>query len=226
MSKLKWDQTGERKYELGVDHGVLYRHTKSGTTVSQYAAGYAWNGLTAVNVSHDGGELGKNYADNINYFGITSLEEVSATIEAFTYPDEFAPCNGEAQLVAGVSIGQQNREEFGFCWRSKVGNDQDGYDASYKLHILYGCHAAPSDEDYETINDSVEAMTFSWDVSTVPVAVAGFKPTAYLEIDSAAVDADKLAALEAILYGTDAEGTNTATVARLPLPDEIKTILT
>ena len=214
MSKIVWDQTGERLYETGVKQGVLYIPT-SGV----YSKGVAWNGLTAVTESPSGAEATALYADDIKYLNLMSTEEFACTIEAYTYPDEFAECDGSASLVAGVNIGQQPRKTFGLCYRTTVGNDTDSNAHGYKLHMVYGCLAAPSEKAYATINDSPEAITFSWEVSTTPVNVTGHKPTALLTIDSTKADPTKLAALEKILYGdTDAE-------PRLPLPDEIATLM-
>lgn len=215
MSKLVWDQTGERLYETGVRNGVLYI-----PTAGVYSKGVAWNGLTAVTESPSGAEATPLYADDIKYLNLMSTEEFGATIEAYTYPDEFAECDGSAALVDGVYIGQQARKTFGLCYRTTLGNDVDGNDYGYKLHIIYGCLAAPSEKGYATINDSPEAITFSWEVSTTPVNVTGAKPTASITIDSTKADATKLAALEDILYGNESEE------ARLPLPDEIKTLMT
>lgn len=215
MSKLVWDQTGERLYETGVRNGVLYI-----PTAGVYSKGVAWNGLTAVTESPSGAEATPLYADDIKYLNLMSTEEFGATIEAYTYPDEFAECDGSAALVDGVYIGQQARKTFGLCYRTTVGNDTEGNDYGYKLHIIYGCLAAPSEKGYATINDSPEAITFSWEVTTTPVNVTGAKPTASITIDSTKADATKLAALEAILYGGESEE------ARLPLPDEIKTLMT
>lgn len=215
MSKLVWDQVGERYYETGVKNGVLYVAGSDGT----YGTGVAWNGLTAVTESPSGAEATPLYADDIKYLNLMSAEDFGATIEAYTYPDEFKECNGEAELVPGVVIGQQTRKAFGMCYRTTLGNDVDGNDYGYKLHIIYGAKAAPSERAYATINDSPEAITFSWEVTTTPVAVSGAKPTACITIDSTKVDETKLAALEAKLYGSDSEEPS------LPLPDEIKTIL-
>ena len=211
MSKLVWDQTGERFYETGVKQGVLYLQGTGGT----YPKGVAWNGLTAVTESPSGAEATPIYADDIKYLNLVSAEEFGATIEAYTYPDEFAQCDGSAEIAAGVMIGQQSRKIFGLSYKTTLGNDTDGNDYGYKLHIIYGALAAPSEKGYATINDSPEAITFSWEVTTTPVSVTGFKPTASITIDSTKVDDTKLAALEAILYG------GTETEARLPLPDEI-----
>lgn len=218
MSKLVWDKTGERYYETGVKNGVLYIPTEG-----VYSKGVAWNGLTAVTESPSGAEATALYADDMKYLNLYSAEEFGATIEAYTYPDEFAQCDGSAELVKGVSIGQQTRKTFGLCYRTTIGNDTDGNDYGYKLHMIYGCMASPSEKAYNTINDSPEAITFSWEVTTTPVSVAGFKPTASITIDSTKADPTKLAALEDILYGKDGEP---GSEARLPLPDEIKTLMT
>ena len=217
MSKLVWDQTGERYYETGVKQGVLYVQTTGGA----YGTGVAWNGITAVTESPSGAEATALYADDIKYLNLMSAEEFGATIEAYTYPKEFAQCDGSADLVEGVSIGQQKRTAFGLCYRTTIGNDTEGNEHGYKLHIIYNALAAPSEKAYATINDSPEAITFSWELTTTPVAVKGFKPTASITIDSTKVDADKLTALEAILYGSDGESGD----ARLPLPDEIATLM-
>lgn len=221
MSKLKWDQTGERLYETGVRNGVLYPLGANGT----YPKGVAWNGLTAVTESPSGAEATPLYADDIKYLNLMSTEEFGATIEAYTYPDEFAECDGSAALAAGVQIGQQARKTFGLCYRTALGNDVAGNDYGYKLHIIYGALAAPSEKAYATINDSPEAITFSWEVTTTPVNVTGFKPTASITIDSTKANATKLAALEEILYGKDAASGGQAVEARLPLPDEIAQLM-
>ena len=215
MSKLVWDQVGERLYETGVKNGVLYPQGEGGT----YPQGVAWNGLTAVTESPSGAEATPLYADDIKYLNLVSAEEFGATIEAYTYPDEFAQCDGSATLATGVMIGQQSRKAFGLSYKTTVGNDVDNNDYGYKLHLIYGALAAPSERAYATINDSPEAIIFSWEVTTTPVNVNGFKPTACVTIDSTKADKDKLAALEAILYGSD------DTEARLPLPDEIATLM-
>lgn len=216
MSKLVWDKTGERLYETGVKQGVLYPQAAGGT----YPKGVAWNGLTNITETPSGAEATALYADDIKYLNLISTEELGGTIEAYTYPDEFAECDGSAALTAGVYIGQQNRKTFGLCYRTTLGNDVDSNAYGYKLHLVYGALAAPSEKAYATINDSPEAITFSWEFSTTPVNVAGFKPTANIVIDSTKVDAEKLAALEKILYGdTEAE-------ARLPLPDEVAQVMT
>lgn len=213
MSKLVWDNTGERLYETGVSKGVLYIPTGG-----VYSKGVAWNGLTAVTESPSGAEATPLYADDIKYLNLMSNEEFGCTIEAYTYPDEFAECDGSASLVDGVYIGQQARKTFGFCYRTVLGNDTESNDHGYKLHLVYGCLAAPSEKSYATINDSPEAITFSWEVSTTPVNVTGHKPTACITIDSTKVDPTKLAALETKLYGAE------STEAMLPLPDEIAQI--
>lgn len=216
MSRIVWDKTGERYYETGVKQGVLYPIQSDG----KYTKGVAWNGLTAVTESPSGAEATPLYADDIKYLNLISNEEFGCTIEAYTYPDEFAECDGSAALATGVMIGQQKRKIFGLSYRTAFGNDVDGTDHGYKLHLVYGCLAAPSEKAYATINDSPEAITFSWEVTTTPVSVTGFKPTSQITIDSTKVKAEKLTALEDILYGKDGES-NTATEPRLPLPDEI-----
>lgn len=215
MAKLVWDQIGERFYETGVQKGVLYKRTADG----KYGNGVAWNGLTSVSKNPSGGEATPFYANDSKYLNLTSNEEFGATIGAYTYPPEFNGCMGVKEIAPGIVIGQQERETFGFCYRTAIGNDVDGNAHAYKLHLVYGCLAAPSEEEANTINDSPEPTEFSWEVTTTPVEVEGFKPTSILEIDSRTTDAGKLAALEALLYGTDeAEPT-------LPLPDEIKTLV-
>lgn len=215
MSKLVWDSTGDRLYETGVKNGVLYPIDEVGT----YSKGVAWNGLTAVTESPSGAESNPLYADDIKYLDLRSVEEFGGTIEAYMYPDEFAECDGSAELAAGVKIGQQKRKVFGLCYRTTLGNDVKGDDYGYKLHIVYGAVASPSERGYTTMNDSPEAITMSWEFTTTPVSVKGFRPTAHLEIDSTKANAEKLTALEAILYGAD------ETEARLPLPDEIATLM-
>lgn len=216
MTKLVWDKTGERLYETGVSHGVLYVQDSTGA----YPKGVAWNGLTAVTESPTGAEATPLYADDIKYLNLRSVEEFGATIEAYTYPDEFKACNGEVDLAEGVSIGQQKRAAFGMAYRTVLGNDIEENEFGYKLHLIYGATAAPSEKAYATINESPEAVTFSWEITTTPVSVEGFKPTSSITIDSTKVAAEKLAALEAILYGDESEE------ARLPLPDEIATLVT
>lgn len=215
MSKIVWDQTGEKLYETGVKNGVLYPQAEGGL----YPKGVAWNGLTAVTESPSGAEATALYADDIKYLNLVSAEEFGATIEAYMYPKEFEECDGTAEIAPGVSIGQQARKTFGMSYKTTLGNDVDNNDYGYKLHIIYGALASPSEKGYATINDSPEAITFSWEVKTTPVAVNGFKPTASLVIDSTKVKAEKLKALEDILYGT------TEVEPRLPLPDEIAELM-
>lgn len=220
--KLVWDKTGEKIYETGVDHGVLYPQEDG-----EYPQGFPWNGLISVSENPSGAEASPIYADNIKYINLMSAEEFGATVEAYTYPDEFAQCDGSAEIAPGVRIGQQTRKSFGMCYRTVKGNDTEGDAHGYILHIIYGAVASPSEKGYQTINDSPEAITFSWEVTTTPVNVAGLKPTASLTIDSTKVDALKLAALEKILYGkdpTEPDGDD-GVAARLPLPDEIATLL-
>lgn len=215
MSRLVWDQTGEKTYETGVKKGALYPQAAGGT----YPLGVAWNGLTAVTESPSGAEANAIYADDIKYLSLYSAEEFGGTIEAYTYPDEFAVCDGSAEIAAGVSIGQQTRKPFGLAYVTTLGNDTENNDYGYKLHLIYGAMASPSEKNYSTINDSPEAITFSWEISTTPVNVTGYKPTASITIDSTKADKDKLAALEDIVFGSD------GTEARLPLPDEIATLM-
>lgn len=215
MSKLTWDETGKRTYETGVNQAVLYPISTDGI----YPKGVAWNGLTTVTESPSGAEASPIYADNMKYLNLMSAEEFGATVEAYTYPEEFETCDGSAEIADGVSIGQQSRKTFGLSYKTLIGNDTDGTDHGYKLHLIYGALAAPSEKGYQTVNDSPEAITFSWELSTTPVSVTGFKPTASLTIDSTKIDASKLAALEAILYGSESEE------ARLPLPDEVATLV-
>lgn len=218
MARLVWDKTGEHLYETGVDHGVLYFPDQTGA----YKNGVAWNGLISVSESPSGAEATGQYADNIKYLNLISAEEFGATIEAYTYPEEFEACNGNKELVdhTGVYVGQQSRSGFGFCYRTMIGNDTDGQDHGYKLHLVYGCQVSPSEKAYQTINDSPEALTFSWELSTTPVNVTGKKPTALLVIDSTKIDSTKLTKIEAKLYGDE-----TSTGAVLPTPDEIAEIL-
>ena len=215
MSKLVWDQSGKRLYETGVDHGVLYPIQTGGV----YSKGVAWNGLTAVTESPSGADVNDIYADNMKYLGLVGAEKFGATVEAYTYPDEFAECDGSVELVKGATIGQQNRKVFGMVYRTVIGNDVDGNEHGYKLHLIYGATAAPSEKAYNTINEDPEAITFSWELSTTPVNVTGHKPTASLTIDSTKADPTKLAELEKILFG------DTETETRLPLPDEIAQLL-
>lgn len=213
--KIQWDQVGERYYETGVEKGVLYSF-KDG----KYQNGVPWNGLTAVTESPSGAEPTALYADDIKYLNLMSNEDFAATIEAYTYPKEFEECDGSKEIAPGVTIGQQKRSTFGFSYVTKVGNDVDGSDYGYKLHLVYGCLASPSEKGHSTVNESPEAMTFSWSVSTTPVAVPGFKPTATVTLNSNDVKVEELGALEAILYGSeDAE-------PRMPLPEELITIIT
>lgn len=211
MSRIVWDKVKERLYETGVEKGVLYPQ-KDGA----YPKGVAWNGLTAVNESPSGAEPTPLYADNIKYLNLTSAEDFSATIEAYTYPDEFNACQGYSEVIPGVVVAQQAHQPFGFSYVTKLGNDEKGSDYGYKLHLVYGAQAQPTEKGYETINDSPDAITFSWECSTTPVEIGhGCKPSATLVINSTKVDADKLKQLEDILYGTDKDE------ARLPLPSEV-----
>lgn len=220
MTKLVWDQTGERLYETGTDRGVLYPALDQVTDPTRpYGNGVAWNGLTAVNESPSGAEPTALWADNIKYLNLMSAEEFACTIEAYTFPEEFEDCDGSRSIATGAVIGQQPRKMFGFAYRTLVGNDTDSNDHGYKIHLIYGCLASPSAKNYQTVNDSPEAITFSWEVNTTPVDVTGFKPTATLVIDSTKTTAAKLAALEAVLYG---DATNEP---RLPLPNEVVTLL-
>ena len=216
MSKIVWDAIGEHTFETGVRNGVLYLKDTEGA----YSNGVAWNGLTSVSESPEGAEATDLYADDIKYLTLMSAENFKATIEAYTYPVEFEECDGSATIADGVVIGQQARKPFGLCYRTAIGNDTDGNEHGYKLHIVYGCQASPSEKQYSTINDSPEAITFSWEVNTTPVNVTGKKPTATLIIDSTKADKAKLTALEAILYGSEEKE------PRLPLPDEIATLMT
>ena len=225
MAAIIWDNIGEHLYETGVKNGVLYvpKTTESGgvTTTDPYGLGVAWNGLTAVTESPEGAEATDLWADDIKYLTLISAESFKATVEAYTYPDEFAECDGSASIADGVTIGQQNRKAFGLCYCTTLGNDTDGNDHGYKLHLIYGAKAAPSERAYATINDSPEAITFSWEISTTPVAVSGYKPTACITIDSTKVsEPAHLTALKDILYGTATAD------PRMPLPDEVKRIIT
>lgn len=217
---LEWDAVGERFYETGVDRGVLYVPDGSG----DYTTGFAWNGLTSISQSPTGAEANPQYADNIKYLNLISQEEFEATLEAFTWPDEFEQFDGTAELGTdlGLKIGQQTRTPFGLCYRTLIGNDLQGTDLGYKLHMIYGAQAAPTEKAYATVNDSPEALTFSWELSTTPVAVTGKKPTASAVVDSRVADETALAALEVILYGDDTGPDE----PRLPLPDELITLLT
>ena len=215
MSKIVWDAIGDHIFETGVRNGVLYLKGAEGT----YDTGVAWNGLTSVSESPEGAEVTDLYADDIKYLSLMSAENFKATIEAYTYPVEFEECDGSATIAKGVVIGQQSRKPFGLCYRTTIGNDTDGNEHGYKLHIVYGCQASPSEKQYSTINDSPDAVTFSWEVSTTPVNVTGKKPASTLIIDSTKADKSKLTALEAILYGSEQDE------PRLPLPDEIVTLM-
>ena len=229
MSKLVWDQTGDRIYETGVSNGVLYPQNSSGA----YPEGAAWNGLTAVTESPSGAESTSLYADNIKYLEMRSAEEFGGTIEAYTYPDEFEACDGSAEPVEGVVIGQQNRTPFGLSYKTIIGNDTQKNDHGYYIHLVWNATASPSERAYNTVNDSPDAITFSWEFTTTPVAVSGYKPTSYMKINSTKVDADKLAKLEDVLYGKDAVEADAqnnisaqeATVASLPTPDRVIAIL-
>ena len=216
MTKLVWDETGKRIYETGVKNGVLYPQDTSGA----YPKGVAWNGLTAVTQSPSGAEATPLYADDIKYLNLYSAEEFGATVEAYTYPDEFAECDGSAELAKGVMIGQQPRKAFGMAYKTVIGNDIKSNKYGYKLHLIYGAMASPSEKAYATINDSPEAITFSWEITTTPVSVAGFEPTAYIEIDSTKADPTKLAKLEEKLFGSETQE------ATLPLPGEVATLMT
>ena len=215
MSKLIWDNTGERLYETGVDHGVLYPIQEGGL----YTKGVVWNGLTAITESPSGAEATPLYADNIKYLNLVSAEDFGCTIEAYMYPDEFAECDGSAEIATGVYAGQQDRKVFGLCYRTILGNDTDSNGHGYKLHLIYGCLASPSEKSYSTVNDSPEANTFSWEVKSTPVNVSGFKPPASLTIDSTKVNPETLANLEKVLYGSE------STEAKLPTPDEVIAIV-
>ena len=217
MARLEWDKTGERLYETGISHGVIYPQETGGT----YPKGAAWNGLTSVTESPSGAEPSPLYADNIKYLNLMSVEEFGFSIGAYTYPEEFGECNGEGELATGVKIGQQKRKAFGMTYRSIIGNDTDGDAHGYKLHLVYGALAAPSEMAHNTVNDSPEAAEMSWECSTTPVAVSGFNPTSHIVIDSTAVNAEKLKTLENILYGSSEPDS----VARLPLPDEVAEVL-
>lgn len=214
MSRLEWHKTGEKLYETGVDRGVLYPQDSEGG----YSEGFAWNGLTAVTESPSGAEPTPLYADNTKYLNLLSVEEFGGTIEAYTYPDEFAECDGTASPTNGVTIGQQRRRTFGLAYRTLIGNEIDETDHGYKIHLIYGALAAPSERAYATVNDTPEAINFSWEVSTTPVEIPGFRPSSQLTIDSTKVTSVQLTQLEDILYGTDTES------ARLPLPSEVLSI--
>lgn len=219
MAALVWDKTGERRIETGVDHCALYVYDPSTKT---YGKGVAWNGITAISEKPEGAEATDLYADNILYLSLLSAEKLKGTIEAYTYPDEFEACDGSATLTKGVKIGQQDRVAFGLVYRTKIGDDVAGQDRGYKLHVLYGCKASPSEKGYKTVNDSPEAISFSWEISTTPVNVDGAKPTSLLTISSLDVDPGKLKSLEAKLFGADSQGGQQAAEPKLLLPDEIK----
>lgn len=221
MAKLEWDKTGERLYETGTDRGVLYV-ASNGT----YPTGVAWNGLTGVDENPSGAEANAQYADNIKYLELRSAEDFGATVTAYTYPDEFEQCDGSAEPTTGMYIGQQARKTFGMSYRTKIGNDTDGDEHGYYIHLIYGATASPSQRSYKTINDSPEPIEFSWEVTTTPVNIAGYKPVAHVRINSTKADADKLAVLESVLYGSNGEGNAEGRTASLPLPDAVKTILT
>lgn len=228
MPRVKWDEDGKRTYETGTDRGVVYPWDKTlnGGT-GGYGEGFSWNGLTAVTVSPSGADETALYADNIKYLSLRAVEELGATIEAYGCPTEFEECDGTASIGKGVTIGQQTRKRFAFTFRTIIGNDTENNDHGYKIHILYGCTASPSEKSYATVNESPEAITFSWELSTVPVNVTGFKPTSYICIDSTKIAEAKLTALENILYGTDpdAEAQTEGTTARVPMPAEIIALL-
>lgn len=213
--KLVWDKTGERYYETGVKNCALYVQDNTGS----YPKGVAWSGITAITENPSGAEQTSKYADDIKYLSLMSAEEFGATIEAYTYPEEFGPCDGTAEIAKGAYIGQQSRKRFGLAYKTAIGNDVEDINKGYKLHLVYGALASPSEKGYETINESPDAITFSWEVTTTPVNVAGHKPTSNMVIDSTRVDATKLAELEAILFGSE------TTEARLPMPDEVATTL-
>ena len=221
MARLEWDKTGERLYETGTDQGVLYV-ASNGT----YPVGVAWNGLTGVDENPSGAEANAQYADNIKYLELRSAEEFGATVTAYTYPDEFEQCDGSAEPVTGMHIGQQARKMFGMSYRTKIGNDVDGNEHGYYIHLIYGATASPSQRSYKTINDSPEPIEFSWEVTTTPVNITGYKPVAHIRINSTKADPEKLAVLESVLYGTNTEGNTEGRTASLPLPDAVKYILT
>lgn len=228
MSKIVWDQVGEHLYETGTKNGVLYTLGSTADNAhggTLYTNGVAWNGLTAVTASPEGGDANDIYADDIKYLVLRGTENFKGTIEAYTYPDEFAECDGSAVVANGATIGQQPRKTFGFSWTSTIGNDTEMDKHGYLIHLVWGASASPSEKAYQTINDSPEAITFSWEFSTVPVPVAGYKPTAYMRIDSTKVDSAKMTALKDILYGTDASGSDAATDPCLPTPDYIISLL-
>lgn len=221
MARLEWDKTGERLYETGTDRGVLYV-ASNGT----YPAGVAWNGLTGVDENPSGAEANAQYADNIKYLELRSAEDFGATVTAYTYPDEFEQCDGSAEPATGMYIGQQARKMFGMSYRTKIGNDVDGDEHGYYIHLIYGATASPSQRSYKTINDSPEPIEFSWEVTTTPVNIVGYKPVAHIRINSTKADPENLAVLESVIYGSDGEGNAEGRTSSLPLPDAVKTILT
>lgn len=221
MARLEWDKTGERLYETGTDRGVLYV-ASNGT----YPTGVAWNGLTGVDENPSGAEANAQYADNIKYLELRSAEDFGATVTAYTYPDEFEQCDGSAEPAEGMYIGQQARKMFGMSYRTKIGNDTDGDEHGYYIHLIYGATASPSQRSYKTINDSPEPIEFSWEVTTTPVNITGYKPVAHVRINSTKADPEKLTVLESVLYGSNGEGNAEGRTASLPLPDVVKTILT
>ena len=220
MAKLEWDKTGERLYETGTDRGVLYVASNGA-----YPQGVAWNGLTGVDENPSGAEANAQYADNIKYLELRSAEDFGATVTAYTYPDEFEQCDGSAEPATGMYIGQQKRKMFGMSYRTKIGNDTDGDEHGYYIHLIYGATASPSQRSYKTINDSPEPIEFSWEVTTTPVNITGYKPVAHVRINSTKADSEKLALLESVLYGSDGEGNTEGRTASLPLPDAVKYIL-
>ena len=236
MARLLWDQTGEKFYETGVNQGVLYPYDSAAADPKKaYGPGVAWNGLSSVSESPSGAEANKIYADNINYLNLYSAEEFGATIEAYTYPDEFKACDGTAELIAGAYVGQQTRKTFGFCFKAIIGNDTEGDAKGYKLHLIYGCKASPSEAQYQTVNDSPEAIAFSWEITTTPVTIGringvDYNPASRIVIDSTKFTTEKqkkaLADLENKLFGTNAEGQEEGTDPYLPLPAEVVETLT
>lgn len=220
MPRLVWDAVGEKRYETGTKQGVLYPSVSGA-----YPTGVAWNGLTGFTASPEGGDANDIYADDIKYLTLRGTENFKATITAYTYPDEWMPCDGSAEVIAGVNAGQQPRTTFGFVCVTTLGNDTDLDNHGHKIHLCYGCSATPSERSYQTINDSPEPIEFSWEISTIPVPMTGYKPTAHLEIDSTKLTSGKLKAIEDVLFGTDGTGGSEGTVARLPLPDEVVSII-
>lgn len=215
--RMKWDQIGERLYETGLDHGVLFPMNDDG----KYAAGVPWNGLSAVNETPSGGEPTAVWADNMKYLNLLSAEDFGATVEAFTYPPEFAACDGDVEVAPGVTIGQQDRKMFGMSYRTLIGNDVSKQAYGYKIHLIYGGQVSPSERNHETLNDSPEPSPMSWELSTTPVDVPGFKPTAHMVIDSTKTSKEKMALIEDIIYGKDAADGSEATASRLPMPEEV-----